>query len=180
MRLITISIGVPIMFRKTFWFSCVLAALALLAHLGACVVQAGPPAGGRSYKYRVGRDYSPSAPATSLAGDFAPASRGEPVFYAYYSPPVRSLGGGEEESELGGQNADARIELKVPANAEVWLDGHKTKQDGAARSFITPPIQPGKSFTYDLRVRWTTDAGIVVDVTRPIQVRAGRQTMVGF
>src|SRR5216684_3721809 len=137
------------MFRRTFWFSCVLASLALLAHLEASVVQAGPPSGGRSYQYRVGGGYSSAAPATIIASDFTPAYRGEPVFYAYYAPPARSSRGGEEESEFGGQHVAARIELTVPANAEVWLDGHKTQQAGAARSFITPPIQPGKSFSYD-------------------------------
>jgi uncharacterized protein (TIGR03000 family) len=168
------------MFRRMFWFSWVLASLALWAHQEASVVHAGPSSGGRSFQYRAGGGYSSSAPAAISAGDFTPASRGEPVFYAYYAPPARSSSGGEEESELGGQNAAAMIQLTVPANAEVWLDGHKTHQAGAGRSFITPPIQPGKSFSYDFRVRWTTAAGIVVDVTRPIQVRAGRQTMIRF
>jgi uncharacterized protein (TIGR03000 family) len=160
--------------------SSILASLALIALFEASFVQAGPPSGGRSYPYRVGGGSSSTALGAIVAGDVAPTFRGEPVFYAYYAPAVRSSGSGEEESELSGQNAAARIEVTVPANAEVWLDGHLTQQTGAARSFITPPIPPGKSFSYDLRVRWTTAAGIVVDVTRPIQVRAARQTMVGF
>jgi uncharacterized protein (TIGR03000 family) len=167
--------GAPIMLRRLFWVSSVLASLALMALLEASLAQAGPPSGGRSYRYRVGGNSS--AAASVAAGE---TTVGEPVFYAYYAPAVRTSAGGEEESEIGGQNTAARIDVTVPTNAEVWLDGHKTQQTGAARSFITPPIQAGKSFSYDLRVRWTTAAGFVVDVTRPIQVQAGRQTVVGF
>jgi uncharacterized protein (TIGR03000 family) len=174
--------GVPIMLRKVLWLSAVSASLALLALLEASVVQAGPPSGGRSYPYRVGGggSYSPAAPATVMAGDFTPLFNSEPVFYAYYAPPARSSSGGEEESGLAGPNAAAKIDVTVPASAKVWLDGHETQQTGATRSFVTPALQRGKAFTYDLRVRWTTPAGIVVDITRPIQVQGGRQTMVGF
>jgi uncharacterized protein (TIGR03000 family) len=169
------------MLRRIFWVSWVVASLALIALLEAPVVQAGPSSGGRSYQYRVGADYSYSpAPSAVVAGDFTTPNRGEPVFYAYYAPAVRSSAAGEEESDIAGQNVPARIELTVPANAEVWLDGHKTQQSGGARNFVTPPLQQGMTFDYDLRVRWTAPGGIVVDVTRPIQVRAGRQTMVGF
>jgi uncharacterized protein (TIGR03000 family) len=174
------------MLRRMFLASFVLASLALLAILEVSAVHAGPSSGGRSYRYRVGGDYSYSTPApqnvvpgNGIVGDFTPAYNPEAVFYAYYAPAVRSSAGGEEESDAG-QNAVARIELTVPAGAEVWVDGHRTSQLGSMRSFVTPPLQHGKAFTYDLRVRWTTAAGIVVDVTRTIEVRAARLTMVGF
>jgi uncharacterized protein (TIGR03000 family) len=169
------------MLRKMVGVSLVSASLALIAFLEATVVQAGPTSGGRSYPYRVGGGYSYSspAPATVIAGELTPAYNPEPLFYAFYAPAVRSSAGGEEESDVR-QNAAARIELTVPASAEVWLDGNKTQQTGNTRLFVTPPLEPTKPFTYDLRVRWTAAGGIIVDVTRPIQVRAGRQTVVGF
>jgi len=171
------------MLRRIFWVSSVVASLALMALLEASAVQAGPSSGGRSYPYRVGSSYSSSysyaAPATVIAGEPGPANGPDAIFYAYYAPAVRRAAGGEEESDVAG-TSPARIELTVPANAAVWLDGHKTQQTGSARAFITPPLQQGKTFDYELRVRWTAPGGIVVDVTRPIQVRGGRQTVVGF
>jgi len=177
------------MLRRTCWLSSVFASLALIALLEASVVQAGPSSGGRSYQSRVGADYSysnsapvysaPVRPAPApIAGDFNPLYNPQPVFYAYYAPAVRrSTAGGEEEAE---QNATASIEMTVPANAEVWLDGQKSQQTGTARAFVTPPLERGQTFRYDLRVRWTAPGDIVVDVTRPIQVQGGRQTTVGF
>jgi uncharacterized protein (TIGR03000 family) len=167
------------MLRRKFWVSLVFASVAVIAFLEVAIVQAGPAVGGRSSGYRVGGSYSYSAPAAVVAGDFSPLYSSQPLLYAYYVPAVRSSAGGEEESDVR-QDAAAKIELTVPVNAEVWVDGNLTGQTGNVRSFVTPPLQPGKTFSYDLRVRWTAAGGIVVDVTRPIQVRAGRQTMVGF
>jgi uncharacterized protein (TIGR03000 family) len=163
------------MLRSLFCVSCVTASLALAAHFEASVVQAGPASGAQSSRYRSGASYSYPAPAIVVA----PATTGEPLLYSFYAPPARTAATSEEESESG-QNAAAKIELTVPAGAEVWFDGKATNQTGSARAFDTPPLQPGKTFSYDLRVRWTAPGGIVVDVTRPIQVRAGRQTVVGF
>jgi uncharacterized protein (TIGR03000 family) len=60
----------------------------------------------------------------------------------------------------------------VPANATVWVDGNKTQQTGEGRHFLSPPLTPGKSYTYQLRVRWMKD-GKPLEQTRDIAVRAG-------
>lgn len=159
------------MVKRIFWVSCVLASLALIVLLDASVVQAGgnPP----SYF----RELNRKPTAIVVVREFAPAFKAEGVFSAYYAPAVGSTAGGQELSE---PFAAARIEMTVPATAEVWLDGHKTHQTGSERLFVTPPLERGKPATYAMRVRWTTAAGEVVDVTRPIEVSAGRHTVLGF
>jgi len=171
--------------RVSSFVPAFLVSIALLALVISSAL-AGPGSGGRSYQYRVGAGstaaYSSSPTPLIVSGSFTPLYNPEPVLYAYYAAPARAPGaGGEEESEtFVAKPAVANIEITVPAGAEVWIDGLPTRQTGAARSFITPPLERGKTYGYDLHVRWTAPDGLVVDVTRPIQVQAGRQTMVGF
>ena len=40
-------------------------------------------------------------------------------------------------------NLDARVVQAVPADAEVFFDGKKTRQTGIIRRFSTPPLTPG-------------------------------------
>jgi uncharacterized protein (TIGR03000 family) len=73
----------------------------------------------------------------------------------------------------------ARIEVIVPAaDAEVRFGGHKTTQTGKSREFVTPPLDPG-SYTYEIRVRWTSD-GQPSEAARTIQIRPGQRQLVDF
>jgi len=93
---------------------------------------------------------------------------------AYYAPPSAT-----EEQEATNDNR-AFVQVRVSANAEVWFEGDRTSQTGAMRSFISPPLQPGKTFTYDIRARWMDPSGKPVDQTRQVKVQAGRRSMVDF
>jgi uncharacterized protein (TIGR03000 family) len=66
----------------------------------------------------------------------------------------------------------AFIDLAVPAEADVWFQGAKTRQKGGVRRFVTPPLAEGRTFVYDIRVRWTSD-GRRVTRTRRLAVRRG-------
>ena len=65
-----------------------------------------------------------------------------------------ATGQGSRHSVSAIDNA-AMMEIRVPANAEVWVEGDKTSQTGAVRHFVSPTLQTGKTFTYDIRARWT-------------------------
>jgi uncharacterized protein (TIGR03000 family) len=67
----------------------------------------------------------------------------------------------------------------VPADATVWIDGAPTTQTGTDREFQTPPLEPGRVFTYQVRARWTQN-GQMMDQTRTAEVRAGGMTMLVF
>jgi uncharacterized protein (TIGR03000 family) len=73
----------------------------------------------------------------------------------------------------------ALIAVRVPANAEIWFDGEKTSQTGSEREFVSPPLTPGRTFSYDVRARWR-DNGRTVDRTRHVDVRAGQRQKVDF
>lgn len=80
----------------------------------------------------------------------------------------------ESEEGLGGTNPNAvSVDVRVPANAELWFNGDKTQQRGTFRQFVSPPVDPGKSYTYDIRAKWTDQNGKEVDQNRTITVHAG-------
>jgi uncharacterized protein (TIGR03000 family) len=73
----------------------------------------------------------------------------------------------------------AHVDVKVPADAVLWVEGTQTRQTGTLRHFVSPPLTPGRDFTYDIRAQWTQD-GQPVEVTRHVPVRAGGQVLVNF
>jgi uncharacterized protein (TIGR03000 family) len=66
----------------------------------------------------------------------------------------------------------AHIWLRVPKSAEIWVNGVKTKQSGESRYFFSPPLTPGKKYSYQVRLRWMKD-GKPVEETRSILIEAG-------
>jgi uncharacterized protein (TIGR03000 family) len=72
----------------------------------------------------------------------------------------------------GGTDNKAHIWLKVPENAEVWVNGVKTRQTGETRYFFSPPLEPGKKYSYQMRVLWKKD-GKPVEETQRLLVQAG-------
>jgi uncharacterized protein (TIGR03000 family) len=71
------------------------------------------------------------------------------------------------------------MDVRVPANAEVWIEGQRMQTRGTNREFQSPPLTPGRAYTYDLRARWTGANG-PVDQTKQITVHAGDRVNVDF
>jgi uncharacterized protein (TIGR03000 family) len=92
--------------------------------------------------------------------------------YLSYYPPETGYG--------QPNNNTASVEVKVPANAELWFDGQKTNQSGSDRHFVTPALCPGKTFNYEVRATWTDAQGQQVTRTRDVQVQANQSTIVNF
>jgi uncharacterized protein (TIGR03000 family) len=67
----------------------------------------------------------------------------------------------------------AHIWLRVPKSAEIWANGVKTKQTGESRYFFSPPLAPGKKYSYQMRLRWMKD-GKPVEETQSILIQAGQ------
>jgi uncharacterized protein (TIGR03000 family) len=67
----------------------------------------------------------------------------------------------------------AHIWLRVPKSAEIWVNGVRTRQTGESRYFFSPPLTPGKEYSYQVRLRWIKD-GKPVEETHSIPIQAGR------
>ncbi len=68
--------------------------------------------------------------------------------------------------------AQAAIRILVPADAEVLFDGAPTTQKGTERLFLTPPLEAGKNYRYDVLAHWKKD-GKTVEVKCRVGVTAG-------
>jgi uncharacterized protein (TIGR03000 family) len=103
-----------------------------------------------------------------------------PTYASYYPTTDVDLAavpaGGENEQP--NDNA-AHLLVVVPANAEVWFDGSRTQQTGEEREFVSPPLQPGRTFSYAVKARWTQD-GKTVEQTRTIPVWANLWRPIDF
>ncbi len=76
-------------------------------------------------------------------------------------------------------SAVAYLTVKVPADAEVWLEGARTKQSGPTRLFVSPPLRPGNQYAYAVRARWQEE-GREVEQTQEVAVQPGDRLTVTF
>jgi uncharacterized protein (TIGR03000 family) len=77
-----------------------------------------------------------------------------------------------------GQQAetDQRAYLRVllpEEDAKVLIDGATTKQTGSKRLFMSPPLQPGHTYTYTVTAKWEPNNYTEVIRTRRVSVTAG-------
>jgi uncharacterized protein (TIGR03000 family) len=75
--------------------------------------------------------------------------------------------------------APAKLLVRVPEGAEVWLEGVKTTQGGTDRLFASPPLPPDVVHVYEVRARWTED-GRAAEQTQQVLVSGGRVAEVRF
>jgi uncharacterized protein (TIGR03000 family) len=120
----------------------------------------GPPSG-----------YNSPGPSSSDLADnrdhFAP------TYAVLYTAPAITV------SPSGVGDSAARLDLIVPSDAEVWIEGVQTKQTGGFRRFVSPPLEPGTRYAYDVHARWSRD-GQVMDQVHQVTVRAGDLVRIDF
>ena len=75
--------------------------------------------------------------------------------------------------------APAQLSIELPADATLYVDGQKTRGEGAVRKFHTPELPTGKSFYYELRAEILVNGKVEVEETRVV-VRACDQLSCSF
>lgn len=157
------------------WFSLI----AVLA--GAVLVVAADAS--QSQERRLGRrwrrnadTYATTSPQASGPYYYDSAGRLMPG-----SPEVDAMAG----TQNGGRSAlyppdsqgmralPVRLEVRGPADAELWIDDAKTVHKGAVREFISPPVEPGRQYAYQIKVRWMEN-GAERERTGKVPVRPGQ------
>jgi uncharacterized protein (TIGR03000 family) len=111
---------------------------------------------------------------------------GYPGYYGYGSYPYSSYrdyapdyGYAQTAPQQSIDPNAALIGVRVPEHAEIWIDGSKTSQTGSMREFVTPPLDPGQKFNYDVKARWTENGQEVVR-ERQVSFHAGDRLMVNM
>lgn len=80
-----------------------------------------------------------------------------------------------EEKEQGSLPAPATIVVSLPAEATLFLDDTATTSTSSNRIFVSPALERGKDYVYNLRVQVND-----VTVTKNVTVRAGEETRVAI
>jgi uncharacterized protein (TIGR03000 family) len=136
--------------------------------------------------YGFGGYYAPYYGGYGGYGGYAPYYG--PYGPAVYPPVVAGYGGAAPNPNATGapggnqpppDNA-AHLQLMVPDGAEVWFAGTRIAREGRVREFVSPPLAPGRSYTYQIVVRYTDAAGKSVEDKRDIQVRANDWFSIDF
>ncbi len=100
-------------------------------------------------------------------------------YAAYYPDTTQSNYPPTVSSQLKNPN-DAGFVVRVPdPNAEVWFQNYQTQQRGIERQYESEALDPGYTYTFTVRARWTQN-GQPMDQTRQINARAGQNVTVDF
>jgi uncharacterized protein (TIGR03000 family) len=87
---------------------------------------------------------------------------------------------GRRYEALPAPKGSAQIIVTVPdANAQVWVEGRLMSAMGKERTFVSPPLQPGITYRYEIRARWG-DEQETVERTRRVPIRMGERVQVDF
>jgi uncharacterized protein (TIGR03000 family) len=68
---------------------------------------------------------------------------------------------------------EARLIVNLPPQATLTIDDYPTMSRSEQRVFVTPPLEPGKTYTYTLRAEMNRD-GRFVRETKTVEVKAGQ------
>ena len=127
-----------------------------------------------------------SSAASQHSGGFRSAGPSTPVYVPsfYTIPTVPAVVPPAENDYAYGATEEIAydavlINVRVPAGAEVRFNASKTSQTGSLRSFVTPALEPGRDYSYEIRARWM-EAGRPVEETRKINLRAGDRLTLNF
>jgi uncharacterized protein (TIGR03000 family) len=130
-----------------------------------------------------GPQYDPFRPTGWVYGGVGPVWLSPGSWSYSYLANVHSSGAGRvlpfSDSTLTERPTYAHISLEVPTDAQVWFDGDPTRHTGTLRNYVSPPLTPGPTYTYTLRVRWMKD-GTPVEETRRVKVHAGELVRLTF
>src|SRR5262245_15542099 len=75
--------------------------------------------------------------------------------------------------------APAYLVVNLPENAQLTVEGTATTSTSAVRTFQTPPLQYGQSYSYTLRADMGR-ACVMTGVPQPVTVRPGQTTRVSL
>jgi uncharacterized protein (TIGR03000 family) len=73
----------------------------------------------------------------------------------------------------------ARLTVRVPADARVWVEDYLTQQTGPVRVMTTPALEPGQVYHYTVKAQWDEN-GQPVTREQTVNVMAGGNTPVDF
>jgi uncharacterized protein (TIGR03000 family) len=104
-----------------------------------------------------------------------------PCYYYFYDDPAPYPATADNSGQAPSVgDSKARIEVLLPdPEAQVLMDGYRTSSTGTNRVFETPPLSPGKIYSYRLAASWAEN-GKFVTREKEVMVAPGKVTVVDF
>jgi uncharacterized protein (TIGR03000 family) len=106
----------------------------------------------------------------------------------YLVPSMPGTPGGTEDKKgtlpppkpgSGTEEVRASLVVELPADAKLFVDGQAMKTTSPTRRFVTPPLQRGQAYFYDLRAEVVRD-GQTLTQSRRVIVRPGEDARATF
>jgi uncharacterized protein (TIGR03000 family) len=81
--------------------------------------------------------------------------------------------------QAASQPRPATIRVHLPlASAQLMVDDMPTRQTGADRVFVSPPLEPGMDHTYTIKAVWQPNNYTTITRARKVAVKAGQEVEV--
>jgi uncharacterized protein (TIGR03000 family) len=91
---------------------------------------------------------------------------------SYDAAPVAPVGPAPEKimppAKIGGELSKAKVTIDVPAQARLYIDGQAMPDKSGKRTFVTPPLQAGQTYFYDVRLEVVQNGQTQVQTTRVV------------
>jgi uncharacterized protein (TIGR03000 family) len=130
-----------------------------------------------SYVYPIAPGvYDPYAPMIAYASPPGTPGAGTPPS----GPPPAAQGQPQQQFERPPPDNAGHLQLLVPANAEVSIDGNRIAQSGTTREIVTPTLKLGTRYTYKISVQYADAQGKQVNDTRDISFQANDWFAIDF
>jgi len=75
--------------------------------------------------------------------------------------------------------ASARVSVRLPADARLFVDGVPCPLKSSTREFDTPKLEPGRRYSYTLKAELVRD-GQTLTEEKQVILQAGRKVNVNF
>jgi uncharacterized protein (TIGR03000 family) len=159
-------------------FVCLLVAVSVFVLAASSALAQTSPRTILYYAFVPGTGYVPvyaplvraAAPEATPTYGAAPQS-GQPSYYTEDNPLA--------EDEKPDQKLPARIRVRLPANAEITINGKKTTSTGSVREYETPLLEPDRVYGYLVKAKWLED-GITVEKSLRVRALSGNRVTINF
>jgi uncharacterized protein (TIGR03000 family) len=84
---------------------------------------------------------------------------------------------GEKETSL--RRIDGLLAVEVPEDAKIFVNGQTTKSAGERREYVSRNLEPGFTYTYEVRAEAIRDGQTVVE-TKKVDLKAGQTARLAF
>jgi uncharacterized protein (TIGR03000 family) len=119
-----------------------------------------------------------------------------PGYYGVYTPSYFSYGGVPSYSDSNVIYSSSSYTPRPPAapaedraymtiqlpvdQADVWIEGVKSVQGKASQDYVSPQLETGKKYFYEVRARWIDPQGKPVEAKRSFPIIPGRPVLIDF